>query len=59
MAQAFEQAVLGRQLAAAGVGQNTKTLDTAPAPGMNKGLLFGLIGAAVVIILLLVLLLLK
>lgn len=59
MVQAFEQAVLGRQLAAAGVGQNTKTLDAAPAPGMNKGLLIGLIAAAVVIILLLVLLLLK
>ena len=59
MVQAFEQAVFGRQLAAAGVGQNTKTLGTTPSPGMHKGLLVGLIAAAVVIILLLVLLLLK
>jgi serine/threonine-protein kinase len=59
MVQAFEQAVLGRQLAAAGVQQNAKTLDTVPQGGTNKVVLGGLAAAAVVIIVLLVVLLLR
>jgi serine/threonine-protein kinase len=59
MVQAFEQAVLGRQLAAAGVQQNAKTLDAVPQAGSNKLLLGGLGVAALIIIALLVVLLLR
>jgi len=59
MAQEFEQAVLGRQLAAAGVTQNTKTLDTVPKAGASNKLLIVVAGAAAIIIILLVLLLLR
>jgi eukaryotic-like serine/threonine-protein kinase len=59
MTQAFDQVVLGRQLAAAGVPQGVKTLDTHPGGGSNKALIIGLMVMGLVIVALLVVLLLR